>query len=187
MRTPIVLTQVALIFAGAPAFAADRSPEPSGFEIAVDADGALKLPDVDFRAAWTMLGSWAVDGGRGAEGMHIVYTQPGVAAAFRDTGAFPDGTVLIKELRAAATEALTTGTVSYASDLQGWFVMVKDGASRYQGHPLWGDGWGWGFFAAEDPSTLATEDYVLECKACHVPAEATDWVYTRAYPALRDD
>lgn len=49
------------------------------------------------------------------------------------------------------------------------------------------DGWGWGFFAAADPSVLVTEDYVLECKACHVPAEATDWVYTRAYPALRSD
>lgn len=187
MQTHLVLATASLMLAGATAFAAGPAAKQSGFEIAVEANGTLKLPDVDFRTEWTMLGSWAVDGGRGADGMHIVYTQPGVASTFRETGAFPDGTVLIKELRAAATEDLTTGTVSYASELQGWFVMVKDSASRYPGHPLWGDGWGWGFFAADDPASLVTEDYVTECKACHVPAEATDWVYTRAYPALRND
>ena len=107
--------------------------------------------------------------------------------SYRASGIFPDGTVLVKELRSAGTEDLTTGRVSYATDLEGWFVMVKDSADRYPRNPLWGDGWGWGFFAASDPGSLVTTDYEGECLSCHVPAQETDWIYTRAYPALRRD
>ena len=163
------------------------APVQSGFDIAVSADGTLIFPDANFLTEWTMLGSWAVNGEDGAEGMHIVYTQPGVAESYRATGAFPDGAVLVKELRSAASENLTTGLVSYATDLEGWFVMVKDTTERFPDNPLWGDGWGWGFFADSDPDTLVTTDYESECLACHIPAQETDWIYTRAYPALRNE
>ncbi len=180
------LIGAAVLAAATLASAQDAAPVVSGFDVAVDENGAIMLPDLPFRTDWTMLGSWSVNGEDGAEGMHIVYTQPGVAEAYRATGAFPDGTVLVKELRSAGTEDLTTGRVSYATDLEGWFVMVKDSSDRYPDNPLWGDGWGWGFFAADAPGTLVTQDYAEECKSCHVPAQATDWVYVRAYPALRD-
>jgi hypothetical protein len=157
----------------------------AGFEIAVAEDGQIRLPDVPFRTEWTQLGSWTVNGEDGAEGMHIVYAQPGVAEAYRATGSFPNGTVLIKELRGAVTEDLTTGRVSYAAELQGWFVMIKDAQDRYPNNPLWGDGWGWGFFEASSPETLITSDYKTECLSCHVPAQDTDWIYTRGYPALK--
>lgn len=168
-------------------FAADDHVMVSGFDAAVTGSGDIVLPNVDFRADWTMLGSWAVNGGDdgGAKGLHVVYTQPGVAAIFRATGEFPDGAVLIKELLSANTEDLTTGTVSYASNVDGWFVMVKDSTNRYPGNALWGDGWGWGFFAGDNPQTLVTADYRSECKGCHIPAQATDWIYTRAYPVLQ--
>ncbi|MEO1028101.1 MAG: cytochrome P460 family protein, partial [Pseudomonadota bacterium] len=64
--------------------------------------------------------------------------------------------------------------------------MVKDKEGRYPDSALWGDGWGWGFFGADDPGKLVTTDYKLECKSCHVPAKDTDWIYTRAYPALSE-
>ena len=186
MEKFFILTVVVGVTA-AVAFAAENKPVPSGFDLAVTETGALKLPDVDFRSDWTMLGGWAINGDGNAEGMHIVYTQPGIATIFRETGAFPDGAVLIKELLSTQTEDLPTGRVSYADQVQGWFVMVKDTEGRYPDNALWGDGWGWGFFGADNPQTLVTTDYKEECIACHVPAEDTDWIYTRGYPVLQGD
>lgn len=161
-----------------------QSTTANGFETAVDDTGAIRMPDVDFRAEWTMLGTYSIAGEEGAEGLHVVYTQPGVAQAYRETGSFPDGTVLIKELLGTTTEDLTTGTVSYAADTSGWFVMVKTATPRFKDNPLWGDGWGWAYFDAEDPTTTPTTDYKAECQGCHIPARKTDWVYVRGYPVL---
>ena len=186
-RSHVGLLTAAIAVGAFIAHAQDAGVAVSGFDVAVDADGQIKLPDQSFRTNWVQLGSWTVNGEDGAEGMHIVYTQPGVAESYQATGAFPDGAVLVKELRGANIEDLTTGRVSYASELQGWFVMVKDAGDRYPGNPLWGDGWGWGFFEAASPGTLITEDYEAECISCHVPAQDTDWIYTRGYPALATD
>ena len=186
MRLSFGAVTIALLTAGVAGNAQTTSLDVSGYDVAVDDSGNVKLPEVPFRTDWVLLGSWTVNGEDGAEGMHIVYTQPGVAEAYRETGLFPDGTVLVKELRAASTEDLTTGRVSYAAKLQGWFVMVKDATGKYPDNALWGDGWGWGFFDASAPQTLVTEDYKSECIACHIPAQETDWIYTRAYPALAE-
>ena len=37
---------------------------------------------------------------------------------------------------------MTTGTVSRAGTLKGWFVVVRDSTGRCAGNKLWGDGWG---------------------------------------------
>lgn len=157
----------------------------SGFGANVDATGAITVPTVDYRAKWTMLGAWAVDGDEGAEGFHIVYTQSGVAEAYRETGAWPDGAVVLKELRAAVTDDYTTGAVSRAAELQGMFVMVKDAVGRFEDNPLWGDGWGWAYFDGPGKETT-TMSYADECLDCHVPAKETDWTYSEAYPVLRE-
>ncbi len=177
------LTALAAIFFVGSVAVADEALD--GFEIAVDKSGAIRVPDVDYRADWTMLGTFSVAGEEGADGLHVVYAQPGAAQAYRKDGVFPDGTVLIKELLGTKTEELTTGTVSYAAETSGWFVMVKNANDRFDDNPLWGDGWGWAYFDKDDRNTSPTEDYVAECKACHVPAQATDWVYVRGYPALK--
>ena len=111
--------------------------------------------------------------------------SPGSIEAYRKDGRFPDGTVLVKEVFKTATQEMTTGTVSHAEKLKGWFVMVKDSAGRYPGNALWGDGWGWSWFDAASPTKTTSTDYRLNCKSCHVPAQATDWVYVEGYPALK--
>jgi hypothetical protein len=93
--------------------------------------------------------------------------------------------VLIKEVYETSTAPMTTGTVSQARSLKGWFVMVKDNQDRYPGNPLWGDGWGWAWFDAGNRLTTTSTNYKTDCRACHVPAQATDWVYTAGYPALK--
>jgi hypothetical protein len=80
---------------------------------------------------------------------------------------------------------MTTGTVSRADALKGWFVMVKDATNQHPGNALWGDGWGWSWFAAADPSKTTSLNYRVECRSCHVPAQASDWIYLNGYPPLK--
>jgi hypothetical protein len=152
----------------------------------VDAEGNLRVPP-DYRTTYEALGSWAIaaDEGRGAKQLHVVLASPGSIEAYRKDGRFPDGTVLVKEVFKTATKEMTTGTVSHADELKGWFVMVKDSAGRYPGNALWGDGWGWSWFDAANPTKTTSTDYRLNCKSCHVPAQATDWIYVDGYPALK--
>ena len=145
------------------------------------------VPD-DFRKNWAFLGTWSIAGGDedgGASGLHNVYTQPDVVEAYRKTGEFPDGAVLVKELLLTNTDDFTTGRVSYASDVEGWFIMVKDSVGRFPDNPLWGDGWGWSLFNTDDPDTTVTQDYEADCIGCHIPAQDTDWIYIQGYPVLQ--
>jgi hypothetical protein len=155
-------------------------------QAAVDAQGTLRVPP-DYQTTYESLGSWAIaaDEGRGSKELHVVRASPGSIEAYRKDGRFPDGTVLVKEVFETATKEMTTGTVSHAEKLKGWFVMVKDSNGRYPGHALWGDGWGWSWFDAADPTKTTSTDYRLNCKSCHVPARATDWIYVDGYPALK--
>jgi hypothetical protein len=87
----------------------------------VDAAGHLRVP-ADYRTLYQALGSWAIaaDSGGGSKEMHTVYAPPGAMDAYRKTGRFPDGAVLVKEVFATSTNEMATGTVSHADKLKGW-------------------------------------------------------------------
>ena len=179
-----------LIMTSAPLLSAQSGDTvtANGFQIAVNDKGMIRLPKVDYRKDWALLGTFAIaakEGTAGSQGLHAVYTQRDVVAAYRKTGQFPDGSVLIKELFSTVTEDMTTGTVSRADKTTGWFIMVKDSKNRFAGHKLWGDGWGWAYFDKKNPLSTPTKDYEADCKGCHVPAKNNDWVYTEGYPVLR--
>jgi Cytochrome P460 len=148
--------------------------------------GNLHVPE-DYRTSYRLLGSWAVaaDAGRGSKELHVVYASPGTITAYRNDGRFPDGAVLVKEVFQAATGEKTTGTVSHAGSLKGWFVMMKDAKDRYPGNNLWGDGWGWSWFDADNPAKTTSTNYRQDCLGCHVPAQAFDWIYVDGYPPLK--
>jgi hypothetical protein len=152
----------------------------------VDDKGNLRVP-ADYQTSYQMLGSWAVaaDNGQGSKEMHVVYASPGTIAAYRKDGRFPDGTVLVKEVFKASTRNMTTGTVSSADTLAGWFVMVKDNVGRSPGSKLWGEGWGWSWFDAARPAKTTSKDFRTECLGCHIPAKTTDWIYVLGYPGLK--
>ena len=69
----------------------------SAFSPYVGADGTISIPK-DFRS-WHFLGTWGVatdeENQVGSKGFHNVYTQAETVAAFRSTGKFPDGAVLV--------------------------------------------------------------------------------------------
>jgi len=171
-----------LLFGSHGAFA----QKPKDLASVVDDKGGISLPK-DFRKNLTHLGSWFVPEGD-ASGFHDVYTQPSTVDAFRKTGVFPDGAVLVKELRAHKAGNYTTGSgVAHATDgLKQWFVMVKDSKGKFEKKsPLLGDGWGWALFKPDAPQKNVATDYKADCLGCHAPAQKTDWVYIEAYPTLR--
>jgi hypothetical protein len=155
-------------------------------EAVADAAGNLHVPDA-YRITYQSLGTWTVaaDQGQGAKELHAVYASPGTITAYRKGGRFPDGAVLVKEVFEAATGPMTTGTVSHAQALKGWFVMVKDSQGRHPGNKLWGDGWGWSWFDAANPSKTTSTDHKTNCLPCHEPARGSDWIYVQGYPALK--
>lgn len=151
----------------------------------VPPDGVIAVPK-NYDTEWVLLGTWSIADKEkaGAEGFHVVYTQPKTVAYFRENGEFPDGAILVKELRKTNTTQLTTGTVSWGSEITGWFVMIKDKKGRFTDNPLWGDGWGWAYFNFGKPNKTTTQNYRTECIGCHIPAKGDDWIYVRGYPIL---
>jgi hypothetical protein len=178
----LVVAGVATMVIGAQAQTQTSSSKDASV---VDTAGNLHVPST-YRSAYQFLGSWAVaaDQEKGAKELHVVYVSPGAVSAYRKDGRFPDGTVLVKEVYQADTGSMTTGTVSRAGTLKGWFVMLKDTHERHAGNKLWGDGWGWSWFDAANPSKTTSTDYKTDCKTCHVPAAQNEWVYVEGYPAL---
>lgn len=189
MRTPLkLLSIVAATAVFTAVLFANSNLNAESFSPYVDDKGNINIPK-NYRS-WRFIGTWGVatdeDDQVGSKGFHNVYTQPETVATFKSTGKFPDGAVLVKELFKTKTNSMTTGEISYATDLEGWFIMIKDTKGRFKGNGLWGDGWGWALFNADNPSTTVTEDYKADCLACHVPAQKDDWIYLRGYPVLRE-
>lgn len=156
------------------------------FKAYVEADGTISVPD-NYRLDYVHLGTFAAAGGDAEGGQaefHQVYIDPASLDIYQNTGEFPDGTVILKELQAVTANDLTTGHISYWTGAKGWFVMIKDSQGRYPDSPIWGDGWGWALFGPDDPTTPTNADYKEACIGCHTPVQATDWIHTWAYPLL---
>ena len=177
MKTRMLCALLGAALAG-PLWAAD-------FSAYVDDTGQISRPE-DVRTRFVHLGSWAVnDADSAARGFHDVYTEPETVEHYRKTGQFPDGATLVKEIRQLEQSDMTTGKgVMYGSAPAVWFVMVKDATGRFADNPLWGDGWGWALFKADDPAKNVATSYEADCMSCHVPAADTDRVFIQGYPTL---
>ncbi len=159
--------------------------------------GAINVPE-DY-TFWPTLGTWThakVDGGAAnIHEYHVVYTQPETIKYYKKKRRFPDGAVLVKELLHAETMSMTTGpAVGHATTIKGFFVLVRDTKGRFKSSPMWGDGWGWSFFNADDRVKTTSKNYKVNCVPCHVPAKDLaprnakkddKWIYSFGYPVLR--
>ncbi len=153
------------------------------FSLWVDTNGNILLPE-GFRTDWSHLGVWVVPE-MGGLSFHEVYSERSSVEYFKEHQGWPDGATLVKEIRSSKSAKMTTGQASWASENKIWFVMVKDAKNRFPNNPIWGDGWGWALFKAEDPKVNVTKDYRRECISCHIPAKDDDWVYLAGYPTLK--
>ena len=185
----VVLTLVLL--AGYQPVNSQSNRSYNGFDL-VDKTGNIRKPG-DYRDHYQILGTFTVlnaipmssgsPSEKGAE-LHYTYASPGTAEYYRKTGKFPDGAVLVKEVFGTDHAQLTTGDAHWGSAIKIWFVMIKDEKGRYPGNPLWGNGWGWALFKSDAPDKQVATDYKRDCLGCHIPAQATDWIYIQGYPVL---
>jgi hypothetical protein len=156
-----------------------------GFSPCVDSAGNISLPH-DFETTFVHIGTISVapKATDPANELHSTYTRPEDLAAFQRDGRFPDGAVLVKEVRATNSAPMTTGSATFGAEMKVWFVMVKDAKGRFEKNELWGDGWGWALFEGDDRTEQVAVDYKTDCRTCHVPARKNDWLFTECYPAL---
>jgi Cytochrome P460 len=180
-----VLGVLITLLVGGTLTASEEKHQARDFSPYVDEQGGISLPR-DIRDNWTHLGAWALPENV-AEGFHDVFTQRGIVEGYKkNNDRFPDGSVLVKEVRSAKSASMTTGpNVLSADEAVLWFVMIKDEKNRFPDNPNWGNGWGWGLFYAKDPDKNVSTDFRKDCIPCHAPARETDWVYMQGYPSLR--
>ena len=177
---PLIAFSVCVL-AGSAGVRPQTKNSPNGFDL-VDKNGNIRKP-ANVRDTYQSLGAYTVLDPKGDQ-MHMTYASPGSAEAYRRTGKFPDGTVLVKEVFGTEHAQMTTGDAHWASGTKVWFVLIKDEKGRYKDNPLWGDGWGWALFKSDAPDKQVATDYKKDCLGCHIPARSTDWIYVQGYPVL---
>ncbi len=147
-------------------------------------DGELLRP-TDHRE-WTFVGAPVTpndmnDGEAAFPEFHNVYIDPASFASYKQTGKFPEGTVILKELVSVGGKAMPSGNGYFQGEFVSLEAMVKDN-KRFSDEPG-----GWAFFRfGEAPSYTATGARMKteSCNSCHSGANE-DYVFTATYPVLR--
>lgn len=113
---------------------------------------------------------------------HNVYIHPSDYDHWKTTGAFRDGTVIIKELVGVGAKKATSGKGYFMGEYIGLEALVKD-SKRFKDQPGY---WAFFSFGHEYPLADSTQKRPLaECSACHQANGADDYVFTQYYPVLR--
>jgi hypothetical protein len=159
-----------------------------------EADGKLKLP-TGYRK-WVFVGAPLTPNGlnngkAGFPEFHHVYIEQKNVDAYLKTGAFPEGTVIVKELTRLLKPEFPDGSRTepsgrgyFNAEFNGIDVTVKD-RKRFAATN------GWGFFTfGHHPlpyAQTAAESSATECASCHMSFVAkTDMTWIQFYPLLRD-
>lgn len=114
---------------------------------------------------------------------HHVYIDPASFAAYKKTGKFPNGTVIVKELAGVGAKSSASGSGYFAGEFIGVAASVKD-AKRFAKEP---GNWGYFSFMGDDGKALASAkaQATAACNTCHQQNAAEDLVFTQHYPVLR--
>lgn len=160
------------------------------------ADGKVERPD-NWRN-WIYVGTPltpnALNGGAAPfPEFHNVYVEPSAFAAFSETGEWPEGTQIAKELvlvrQGGSCDADTgacgevSGVGYFQGEFQGLELAVKDNAA-FGDQPG-----GWAYFSfghhAEPYAQTAAAFPAESCNACHEANADTDFVFSQFYPVIR--
>lgn len=104
-----------------------------------------------------------------------VFVDPGSYAAFVRAGTWPDGTVLVKENRLAASAGTISKSGKYQTQVASIELHVKD-EKRFPG--------GWGFFVTDGKEPARYVPQGAECYSCHTSHGAVDTTFVQFYPTL---
>jgi hypothetical protein len=158
--------------------AAVSQAEGSASAASFTADGKMEFPK-DYRT-WVYLSSgmdmvYTEGGGGQMHAFDNVFVDPASYAAFRQTGTWPDRTVLVLEIRGAQEHASINKGGRSQSNRLAVEVHVKD-TGRFQG--------GWGFFGFNGEKPAALIPQTAACYACHQGHAAVDTTFVQFYPTL---
>jgi Cytochrome P460 len=176
MRTWIRL----LILILSPVVMAQSSPNNSTTPTYTD-DGKLVFP-ANYRE-WIFLSSgvdmsYSPNAMAGHSMFDNVFVNPESYKSFLETGTWPDKTMLVLEVRTAATHASINKAGHFqTSELMGREVHVKD-ESRFPGK--------WAFFGFDDKPTAKMVPKEAACYSCHESHAAVDTTFVQFYPTLFD-
>jgi hypothetical protein len=177
---PAICVACLLLFLGAsvvPATSQDAQ-RPSSLPSYTE-DGKLVFP-AKYRE-WIYLTSgvdmsYSPNGMAGHSMFDNVFVNPEAYKAFTETGTWPDKTVLVLEVRMAATNASINKSGHFqTADLMGREVHVKDEA-RFPGR--------WAFFGFDDNDTAKMVPKEAACYSCHEQHGAVDTTFVQFYPTL---
>lgn len=160
--------------------AAHSATAPAASAARYTADGKLVLPP-DYRE-WIFLTSgidMAYSEG-GQPPMHSmfdnIYVPRDAYRAFLASGTWPDGTVLLMEIRGAGSKASINKRGQFqTADVMGFEAHVKDTA-RFEG--------GWAFFGLNADNPGAEIPHAAACYSCHQQHAAVDSTFVQFYPTL---
>ncbi len=122
---------------------------------------------------------------------HNVYVQPAAFKAYRATGKWPEGTMMLKELQLVdgpaenpdGSRLEASGRGYFPGKVNGLDVAVKD-SKRF------GKTKNWGYFnfnhTAPPYLAAASERPVAECAGCHIANAHEDMVYVKFYKPILD-
>lgn len=150
-----------------------------------NAKGELQIPK-NYRQ-WVFVGAPVtpndLNNGKAAfPEFHHVYINPSSYAAYKKTGTFPNGTVLVKELATVGAKSSSSGNGYFAGEFIGVAASVKD-AKRFAKEP---GNWAYFSFMGDNGKavTSAKAQPTAACNVCH-QQNTEDWVFTDHYPVLR--
>ncbi len=174
-KTAMLLTGLLCVLQGT----AQQQKAPSS-DPAYTADAQLKLPG-NYRE-WVYLSS-GFDMSYSAEGMRMgdhhsfdnVFVNPEAYRTFVATGAWPDKTTFVLEVRESAVNGSINKRGSYQGAVTGLEVHVKDEA-RFPGK--------WAFFGFGSSKSAKMIPLSADCYSCHAKHAAVDTTFVQFYPTL---
>jgi Cytochrome P460 len=159
-----------------------QEPMPGANAPAYTADGQMKFPehyrewvylttgiDMSYNPALASMDHSMFDN---------VFVNPEAYKAFKETGTWPDKTVLVLEARGAQSKGSINQKGHYqGSEVMGVEVHVKDEA-RFPGK--------WAFFPFDNEKTAKMIPTNMDCYSCHSSHGAVDTTFVQFYPTLLD-
>lgn len=143
------------------------------------ADGSLVFP-AKYRE-WIYLTSgldmsYSPQANMGHSMFDNVFVNPEAYKAFVETGAWPDKTLLVLEVRVAGGNASINKSGHFQTgELMGQEVHVRD-ESRFPGK--------WAFFGFDNSNTAKMVPTSANCYSCHEQHGAVDTTFVQFYPTL---
>ncbi len=114
---------------------------------------------------------------------HAVYIHKSAYKKWKKTGAFPDGTILMKELISVGSKQAASGKGYFMGEYLGLEATIKD-SKRFKNEPGY-----WAYFSftqeGKPPKKTAKAFPTGKCNLCHQSFAKDDWVFTQYYPVLR--